>query len=107
MKVGQQRIHDPKIVAGIDEHVRLSVSGLYATFVGSRSLRKSLMRSLTRGVLQRSNGGCADRDYAPAILLRVIDRVCGVGRNFVPFPVQLVVFNSIDTYGLKGSKSDV
>ena len=42
MKVGQERIHHPKPVAGVDEDVRLTCAGLNGTVLLGRMLRAAL-----------------------------------------------------------------
>jgi hypothetical protein len=96
MEVCQQRVHDAKAIAGIDEYVCLALSGFHAIVSGACG-----------SILQGSNGGCAHRYYAPVLSFRSIDCSRRFFRDFVPLSVQFVVFYLLYSYRLKGPESDV
>src|SRR5271169_2320252 len=100
MKVGQQRVYDAKAMAGIDKHVRLASTGLYAIFADA-------LRGELCCVLQCANCGCAHGHHAPPLGFRLVDHPRCLGWNFVPLPMQLVVFHFFYSYGLKGAEADV
>ena len=96
VEIRQQRAHDPKSEAGIDEEVGFALLGSNAAIAG-----------LGYGVLKRAYRGCADRDNSAALLERTVD--CGgcVPGNGIALFVKAVILDALDADGLKRTEAHV
>jgi hypothetical protein len=99
VEVGQQSLDDTKLESWDDDEIRLAAAGLDDLL--------SSMSSLPRRRFQGSGCRRADGHDATALGEREIDGGRNRGIDFIAFRVDPMVFDTLNTNGLKRPVTDV
>ena len=94
VEVREKRVYYAEFIAGIDEEIGLSRSGLNIT-------------RLPRSILESSNRRCADSYYTTFLAACTVNLFGSLFENRVGLGVQLVLFDFFHVHWLEGSESHV
>src|ERR1700726_1081162 len=100
MKVGQQRVNDPKAKSGRDEQTRFR-------FARRDELAKTCFACAKGCSFQTTHCGRAHRQDGPPGTFRATDALRRLRRNLVRFAVHHMRFHCFRPNGLKSSQSNV